>query len=217
MMALALSLATACEKGDMGPAGPDGIDGERGEKGNRGDRGEKGAKGDRGDKGPKGDRGATGNAGVQSTGWVTFPTWNHAFGVGNASFKEFLDQDMYLQTFTGVSFTSPHRHYAAIVAYMEYQGTVRMLPARIKITGGGKTGTLYFRVTSTNVNGVPAIHPVVALSVGEWSPTYITTQLLPAVRWRVVIIPPTGYAEIQNQHIDFTDYQAVKKAFNIKD
>lgn len=197
---MACSLAMACKKGDTGPEGPQGPAGEQGPKGD------------------KGDQGDTGNANVRSSGWVQIAAsdWAPGGNIGSANLSEAGDLDLYRAYFRALTVGEQDVNRSAIIAYMEYNHTVRTLPARIAVTGGGQASVVEFRMATNYSPGFAHwLHPVAARKSGSWVSSYITNTLLPSVRWRVVVIPPDVMA--QHRNLDFNDYQTVKSAFKIVD
>ncbi|MDZ7898626.1 MAG: collagen-like protein [Arcicella sp.] len=186
--------ACKAEKGDIGPIGPigpigaTGANGANGTNGATGATGATGAAGAKGDKGDKGDTGATGTANVIYSAWIPFST------------SSSTTAPQY--TFSVPQITQDIIEKGVVLCFVRTGSTgttVETFPLPY-IFPNGSTGS-NFEIYSSYIVGTIKVRSTFSLST---------------VGFRYVIIPggvPTG----RKAAVDYTDYEAVKKYYNLPD
>ena len=207
--------ACKAEKGDLGPIGPigptgangtngaigatgatgatgagtTGAKGDKGDKGDTGANGANGANGSKGDKGDKGDTGATGATGNANVIQVTFT----ATFVPDAGGRIF--------TFPS-AITTTMLNTSAVHVYVQasnFPGTWYPIPGFV--TGGLDNFRTYIDAPNRQV------------SVVRQSGTGVVS----IISTRVVIIPANNLINGRKAAVDYNDYEAVKKYYNLPD
>jgi hypothetical protein len=185
--------ACKAEKGDVGPIGPigpigaTGAIGASGATGATGATGTAGATGAKGDKGDKGDTGATGATGATGNANVIQISYGSKTNTGGAT----------TYTLTGV--TAAQAAGAAILCYVDpNNGLWYFMP------GFSSGGTNQYR---TFLEG-----NILSLSRVNASSTLETF-----IRTRILVIPANDLRNGRRAAVDYTDYEAVKKYYNLRD
>jgi hypothetical protein len=182
----------------------DGQDGQDGLQGIQGDKGDPGEKGDKGDPGEKGDPGDPGTANVIYSDWVGFEsaTWSNPFN--------FFGQNRRTYPIAETAITDDILNRGMVAVYVRFGGsstTIQPLPITQALTlikaqtlgyelKKGEISLFYFNRDDTNDPG----------------------RIGPGNAYRYVIIPggtPNSGGRMAN--IDLSDYEAVKKYYNLPD
>ena len=185
------------EQGEQGPEGPQGEQGEQGPQGPegpQGEQGEQGLQGLQGPQGPAGEDGEDGNANVMYSEWMDF-VWNESDFARNKSMRV-VDANF-----------SENYYGGAVLFYMKYNnGRTFPFPHYIYRS----TGELQLRKDALTL-GASGEALIVFVKYGEdfVASDYENTQ------FRYIIIP--GSVELSKSTLDYSDYEAVKAHYNIKD
>ncbi len=200
-------LFTACKgpAGDPGPAGKDGTNGQNGAAGAQGVAGNAGANG------AQGATGATGTANVIYGNWVDMNVASYWYKLNG------IDKNNPAYTYQanigwGANFAAPITQEildkGTILIYGKYEASnadkkVYLLPSttlnNYKMESFAGINRIYLQI----------IYPTTVTLSTTYSPTFSINQ------FRYVIIP--GSINGRKPAIDYSDYEAVKKYYNLKD
>lgn len=182
-------------KGDKGDTGATGAVGAPGPKGEKGDKGDTGATGATGTAGPKGDKGDTGSANVIYSGWISMT---------NASLWTTNSGGAYwTANFAAPAITQAVLDRGVILIYTNSTGfgTV-LLPLKLN---PARTFQAYTKLQRIYIEQV--------FSSGATT-TFPGTGGLNEFRY---VIIPGGVAGGRQAPVDYNDYEAVKKYYNLPD
>ena len=187
--------ACKAEKGDIGPIGSTGANGTNGTIGATGATGATGTTGAKGDKGDKGDPGAGANV-LQVTFNSTFvppnaPTPAKVFTFPSAITTNILDNSALLVYIKTSNYTDTWYPVSGAAVYPG--GTVNPYVADV---------LRYFLIPSART-----------VSIARESGSAISS----IIATRCVIIPATTISTGRKAAVDFSDYEAVKKFYNLPD
>lgn len=198
-------LAVACmEDGQDGQDGQDGLQGPQGIQGEKGDQGDPGVKGDKGDPGVKGDQGDPGTANVIYSDWVAFEsaTWS--------SPANFFGQNRRTYAIAETAITNDILNRGTVAVYVRFGGTsttIQPLPITQAITLV-KAQTLGFQLKPSEIS----------LFLYNRDDTNDPGRISAGNAYRYVIIPgSTPNSAGRMAHIDLSDYDAVKRYYNLPD
>jgi hypothetical protein len=195
LMLLLPFLAFACvEDGEDGPQGPQGEDGI----------GIQGEKGDKGDPGEKGDQGDPGTANVIYSDWVGFEsaTWSNP--------ANFFGQNRRTYPIAETAITNDILNRGMVAVYVRLAGTpttIQPLPITQAITLV-KAQTLGFQLKPSEIS----------LFLFNRDDTNDPDRISAGNAYRYVIIPgatPNSSGRMAN--IDLSDYEEVKRYYNLPD
>lgn len=185
-------------------------------------------------RGPKGDKGTVANANVTSSGWFTIPEAGWTDTVRGQMDIFAAPDDLSV----AIAYPAPFKIDAAdagglILVYVDNGKGIRLTPFRTRIQSvvtegndvlGHYDGAVEFRfVMKALSEGQYAIVPVVSLKQGDWdwilpeipgfpypffTEYYIQKDYLPALKWKVVVIPANASARHASPPPDASDYQA---------
>jgi hypothetical protein len=210
--ALSLSMiAVSCKKGDTGPTGPQGPVGPAGPTGSQGPAGPAGPTGSQGATGPTGATGATGaqgNANVAAYLWNTPPAPSGgADGFG-----------FYTTNFTLAQLDATVLSQGAYIAYMETtknSNTWFPLPASVlSITRNINFKVGGFTIFSNSPGGTDVSGSRIRLVIiGGSGSGVVNVNRMSTSRKNMTQLEK---AKTLYPNVDFSDFNAVKKAFNLK-
>lgn len=184
------------DKGDTGATGATGQTGAAGPQGPKGDTGATGATGATGQKGDKGDKGDTGTANVIYSAWIDMRSgW-----VRNS------DRHWFLPAFSAPQITQTVMDNGVILVYAKNIGS-RVTPIPNSYYG------FDYQVWVNNIL-IYRIWP----NISSTTPTIFSVSAVLAdyTHFRYVIIPG-GIPAGRTAAVDFNDYEAVKKYYNLPD
>ena len=240
-LVLFLGLIVACSdpgeigpKGDKGDTGEQGIQGEQGPKGDKGDPGdpgEQGPKGDQGDSGERGPKGEQGDPGRQGQRGEKGDTGEQGLqgdkgdpGTANVIYSEWTTFDLNNWSESFIYFGQTRRDYPIDVDEIDAD----------VINNGTVMVYVRFAGTITRIQPLPIIGPILSSARDQVLSFHIRLGLIhidfynlierdldpgrfgPGNQYRYVIIPggtPTGRIAAP----DLSDYEAVKRFYNIPD
>jgi hypothetical protein len=198
--ALSLSMiAVSCKKGDTGPAGPAGPQGPAGTNGTNG------TAGPAGPQGPAGAQGAQGNANVAAYLW------------NNPGASTQVSPGWYATTFTTTALTKTVLDQGAVLTYFAPDKTSdAWLPIPFQSSTLGISSVTYtvgfmtvYSTMSTLINGGR-----VRLVIIGGSGSGVTIVNRTSSAWRQM--SQLDRAKALYPNVDFSDFNAVKKAFDLK-
>lgn len=233
-MIMATVLFFGCE-GPEGPLGPQGA------KGDNGDVGAVGPKGDTGSTGTNGTNGKDGNANVVYSAWLV-PTWSANGSNVNYSYFEQKDKQNDLLTQDAIdkgvvytyvkarqlNYNSDKQEYELLDVISPNNGNYFMkIPGRTtndyrdftraSFYISNEIGVNYLNVGATLVKIGPDVNytnfetPIPELANKSFD---FYKDLLKDLKYRVVVVHGSTQGRI---NVDMTDYEAVKKAYNLPD
>ena len=188
MIALVFALAS-CKKGDPGAEGP------TGQAGIDGSNGADGATGPKGATGPQGPAGATGTANVIYSGWAYAK-----------NFRDTTTDNSQLRAadLPAPKLTSEILEKGVVAVYLSFGGGVYLLP--YTSYAGGKLNTISY---------LPRVgHFIITRFTADNSNSVALSTLL---QYRYVIIPGGLSATAVAKHVNITDYESVRKFYQLKD
>lgn len=224
LMAVVITAGMAACKGDAGPEGPQGPKGDKGDQGPAGPAGTAGANGAPGSTGPKGDKGDPGSTGAQGpqgtpgaqgpqgaqgpagtanviySAWLNFPASSPGYMSSGAE-KTW--------TFGAPRVTQEVLDKGTVLAYGKATNDVYSLPLTEIFEGRLESYSIVWTL------GVIRFYRKYA-GAGSAPASFTSSSYAGFTAFRYVIIPG-GIPAGRQAAIDYNDYEAVKKYYNLPD
>lgn len=189
----------SCE-GDTGPEGPQGPKGDTGEQGPPGPTGATGSQGPAGATGATGPQGPAGTANVIYSAWTAFPA-----AASQLTTSAFSVNYRYFSV-SSSRFSQAVLDNGLVLVYIKFAGTTGI-------------ATLLPYYSPSGENQYEPILSAGKLDIRWYKPNSMSTApaTLPTSNQYRYIIIPGGTAVRRNAAVDYSDYEAVKKYYNLSD
>ena len=177
-------------------------------------------------RGPQGEPGEDGNANVRSSGWTQLPAGDWSISGGYRS-PDDISINQISAASGGWFGLSDAELDGAVLVYVrgalgepETGGRpteVIQLPAKVEVSGGGKTGGIELRYKhGGDPDFAKWVMPIVGIQSGSWDTDYMINTYLPSLEFKAVVIGATSVSKRASfPPIDFSNYKAVAEYYGL--